>query len=201
MPELKLLIIRAKACEAKRWAGRPAAIRRLWNQLIIFLQSDCDTVFLGFCDEVIFRALPMTSQIQGRREILYFGLKSHVIFISITLQCSRWLMCLVIALFSCRHCLSSRGRFKWMSWECSALAGFFFFVPMFFLTVSHEPVRRETNLRPLSCTYPLQKTTPLKMSSITIDKLRLSAQSFYCCCLFWGGGVTFVLFHHFAILV
>lgn len=77
----------------------PVAVRRLWNQLIIFLQSDCDTVFLGFCDEVIFRALPVTSQIQGRREILYFGLKSHVIFISITLPCSRWLMCLVIALF------------------------------------------------------------------------------------------------------
>lgn len=73
----------------------------LLNQLIIFLQSDCDIVFPGFCDEVIFRALPVTSQIQGRREILYFGLKSHVIFINITLQCSRCLMCLVIALFLC----------------------------------------------------------------------------------------------------
>lgn len=68
---------------------------------MIFLQLECNIALLGFWDEVICRALPMTSQIQGRREILYFGLKSHVIFINITPQCSQSLMCLVIALFLC----------------------------------------------------------------------------------------------------
>lgn len=61
---------------------------------------------LGFWDEVICKALPMTSQIQGRREILYFGLKSHVIFINFTSHCSQYLMFLVICLFLCYKTLA-----------------------------------------------------------------------------------------------
>lgn len=146
-------------------------------------------MFLGFCDEVIFRALPMTSQIQGRREILYFWLKSHVIFISVTLQCSRWLMCLVIALFLCRKSLPLSVVSGSIQVDVVRVLRLvvLFFVCFFSMRPRSQREGKPTSVRCRTVSQPPSRTylLPKILSSITTDKLRLSAQFFWGEFLLW----------------
>lgn len=124
----------------------------------------------------------MTSQIQGRREILYFWLKSHVIFISVTLQCSRWLMCLVIALFLCRKSLPLSvvsGSIQVAVVRVLRLV-VFFFVCFFSMRPRSQWEGKPTSVRCRTVSQPPSRTylLPKILSSITTDKSRLSAQFF-----------------------
>ena len=98
---------------------------------MIFLQLGCSIALLGFCDEVICEALPMTSQIQGRRGILYFGLRFHVKFI----KHHSWMQsapnvssyCFIFELWDAAvvSCSNWRGRFACVLWEhFSLFSGF-----------------------------------------------------------------------------
>lgn len=77
-------------------------------------------VLLRSCDEVIWKAFPLTSQIPGRREIVYFWANFHAIFIKMGSQCSLWLMWLVcFALWDAAvvYWLNERGRFGCVLWQ------------------------------------------------------------------------------------
>lgn len=136
---------------------------------ISFLQIACNSyTFLGSWDEVIYKAFPVTSQIQGRREILYSGLKSHVIFMNFTSHSSLCLMFLVISLFLFCKVLAlfvARTEGVTLVTRCE------------FLHISLEAVKSETNFclhsvsqtvsNPLAC---MAQYIFLKSCSITDDK-------------------------------
>lgn len=77
-------------------------------------------VLLRSCDEVIWKAFPLTSQIPGRREIVYFWANFHAIFIKMGSQCSLWLMwlvCFVLWDAAVVYWLNERGRFGCVLWK------------------------------------------------------------------------------------